>query len=123
MKKKVIYVVATLVVVVAVAFNVKTVLDSNHAYDLTMASIDALSENGGQESNNEGSGQFFYKHLEGSPVFCTLYRYIHTNGTVVHSETEKSLGVGWTSSKVEGLKEKCPIKGNGCTVYSCQTTN
>lgn len=123
MKKKVIYVVATLVVVVAVAFNVKTVLDSNHAYDLTMASIDALSENGGQESNNEGSGMFFYQHLEGKPNKCTLYMHVSAAGVVVYSTDEASLGVNWTVNKTTGLEESCPKGGTGCTAYSCQKTN
>lgn len=123
MKKKVIYVVTTIVVVVAVAFNVKKVLESNHDYDLTMASIDALSESGGQESNNEGSGIFFYQKLTGDPDFCTLFRYKHLNGEIINSETVLSLDAEWTFSQVEGVKEKCPKKGDGCTVYSCQTTN
>ena len=50
MKKKMIYVVAALVLGAVTVFNVKTVLEANHVYDLTMTSIDALSENSDGES-------------------------------------------------------------------------
>lgn len=122
MKKKVIYVVATLVVVVAVAFNVKTVLDSNHAYDLTMASIDALSESGGQESNNEGS-EPFYNYLQGQPEKCTVYKHISPAGDVVYSTNGAALGSGWTTEKIVGFENKCSNYGTGCTPYSCRTLN
>lgn len=55
MKKKMIYVVAALMISAVAVFNVITVLEANHVYDLTMTSIDALSENGDgedQESND-----------------------------------------------------------------------
>lgn len=44
-------IVAFAVIVIAVtAFNVYTALDSNHSYDLSMTTIDAMSENGGESS-------------------------------------------------------------------------
>lgn len=122
---------ATLFAVAAV--NVKIVLDTNRAYDLSMTSIKALSNepekeggnsgNNNPESNNEGSGPFFYKHLLGKPKICTLYRNEHITGKIIYSEQEMSGDLGWTSSKVPGLVEKCPDKGNGCTAYSCMQTN
>lgn len=54
MKKKMIYVVAVLVLGAVTVFNVKTVLEANHVYDLTMTSIDALSENSDGESGESG---------------------------------------------------------------------
>ena len=51
MKKKMIDVVAALVLGAVTVFNVKTVLEANHVYDLTMTSIDALSENSDGESD------------------------------------------------------------------------
>lgn len=141
MKKKMIYVVATLMLVAVSVVNVKTVLDANRSYDLTMTSIDALSENGDgeggggdgsgendgggkdQESNNDGFGQFYYKHLQGRPDECTLYRHVHINGNIVYSDDGSSLGADWETKKVKGVKEICPDKGSGCTVYSCQITN
>ena len=54
MKKKMIYVVAALVLGAVTVFNVKTVLEANHVYDLTMTSIDALSENSDGESGESG---------------------------------------------------------------------
>lgn len=58
MKKKMIYVVATLMLVAVSVVNVKTVLDANRSYDLTMTSIDALSENGdGEGGGGDGSGE------------------------------------------------------------------
>lgn len=50
MKKKMIYVVAALMISAVAVFNVITVLEANHVYDLTMTSIDALSENGDGET-------------------------------------------------------------------------
>ena len=44
-------------------------------------------------------------------------------GKIIYSEQEMSGDLGWTSSKVPGLVEKCPDKGNGCTAYSCMQTN
>lgn len=133
MKKKMIYVAAALVLGAVTVFNVKTVLDANRTYDLTMTSIDALSENGGggnesgespdQESNNEGSGIFFYEHREGKPAKCRIYRHVHISGSVQYSEDGSSLGLGWKATQVTGLIETCPKDGDGCTVYSCQTTN
>lgn len=49
-----IYVVAALVLGAVTVFNVKTVLEANHVYDLTMTSIDALSENSDGESGESG---------------------------------------------------------------------
>ena len=54
MKKKMIYVVAALVLGAVTVFNVKTVLEANHVYDLTKTSIDALSENSDGESGESG---------------------------------------------------------------------
>ena len=131
MKTKMIYV-AALVLGAVTVMNVKTVLEANRTYDLAMTSIDALSEDGensgdggsvDQESNDEGSGMFFYKHRTGKPDYCTLYRHTHIDGTVQYSESSTSLGANWTRSKVGGLKEKCPKEGNGCTAYSCRQTN
>lgn len=68
MKKKMIYVVAALVLGAVTVFNVKTVLEANHVYDLTMTSIDALSENSDGESGESGgsqTGQYEYK--DGAP--------------------------------------------------------
>lgn len=135
MKKKMVYVAAALIIGAVTVFNVKTVLDANRNYDLAMTSIDALSEDGegesgesgggsgDQESNEHGSGQFFYEDRKGKPDFCTLFRYIHINGQIVNAEKEQSLSAEWTLIKVEGLKDKCPKEGNGCTAYSCQSTN
>lgn len=55
MKKKMVYVVAAVIVAVVAVFNVKTVLEANRAYDLTASSIDALSEDGDGESDGESN--------------------------------------------------------------------
>ena len=126
MKKKMIYVVAALMISAVAVFNVITVLEANHVYDLTMTSIDALSENGDgedQESNDHGSGKIFYETLRGKPDNCILYRNVHISGRIVYTEKEASLGGDWVSSKTEGMRDKCPRDGNGCTAYTCQTTN
>lgn len=134
MKKKMVYVAAALIIGAVTVFNVKTVLDANRNYDLAMTSIDALSEdgegeggNGGesgdQESNNHGSGKFFYEHKLGSPKSCKLYRHVSAYGTVEYSTDKSGFEIGWTSTPVDGVKELCPDNGSGCTVYTCQKTN
>lgn len=112
--------------------NVKIVLDTNHSYDVSMVSIRTLSNNEGgggnigdnnPESNNEGSGQFYYKHLLGKPQKCTMYRNVDVNGNVTISDSSYGGNAGWESTKITGLSEVCPDKGDGCTAYSCQQTN
>lgn len=56
MKKKMVYVVAALIIGAVTVFNVKTVLDANRTYDLAMTSIDALSEDGEGDGGNGGGG-------------------------------------------------------------------
>ena len=108
--------------------NVQLVLNSNRLYKITVASLDAMAndengENTDQESNNEGSGVFFYKHLQGRPKSCTMYRNTHISGTITYTDEELSADAGWTSVKISGIVELCPDKGNGCTAYTCQFTN
>ena len=54
MKKKMIYVVAALVLGAVTVFNVKTVLEANLVYDLSMTYIDAPSVNSDGESGVSG---------------------------------------------------------------------
>lgn len=89
---------------------------------MTLKGLEALAQQG-QESNNQGSGMFFYEHLLGKPDECTLYKHVKANGEVKVSETELNLGTEWTVTSLTGLKEKCPKSGGGCTVYSCRETN
>ena len=56
MKKKMIYVVAALVLGAVTVFNVKTVLEANSLYDLTQTSIAALSYDGESVEGGESSG-------------------------------------------------------------------
>lgn len=128
MKKKIVCVVAALIIGVVTVLNVKTVLDANRSYDLAMTSIDALSENGNgesgdQESNNNGSGKFYYEHLKGRPDDCKLFRHVNANGNIAYTTDGKGFEVGWTTTQIIGVMELCPHSGGGCTVYSCQTTN
>ena len=59
-----IYVVAALVLGAVTVFNVKTVLEANHVYDLTMTSIDALSENSDGESGESGGSTEMEKVIQ-----------------------------------------------------------
>lgn len=70
--KKILCIAIVLVLGTIVVLNVEIVLKSNSLYKATVASLDAMAddENGedtDQESNNEGSGKFFYKHRLGKP--------------------------------------------------------
>jgi hypothetical protein len=140
MKKNLKLIVFTAVLCAVSALNVKVVLDIEHFSDLAMTSLAAIGEGnsgeggsgeggsgesgGGQESNNHGSGKFFYEHLSGRPDRCTLYRYIGAG--VSFTSTDDKLGANgqYTKTTVSGVEETCPGKnGNGCTVYSCQQTD
>lgn len=113
--------VAVAAVVGAVALvNVKVALNANSTNEW-LSSLLTFTENG--DSNNEGSGMFFYKHLLGHPKTCTLYKYISINGDVSYSTEDGDLGINYTKIQVQGMYEECPDKGSGCTVYSCQETN
>lgn len=128
------------VLYVVSALNIKVILYTDHSNDLPMPSLAAIGEGnsgesgsgeggsgesgGGQESNNHGSGKFFYEHLSGRPDRCKLYRYIGAG--VSFTSTDDKLGTNgqYTKNTVSGVEEICPGKnGNRCTVYGCQQTN
>ncbi len=88
---------------------------------MIQANIEALTED--DESNNDGSGKFFYEHLSGSPKSCTLYKYMDAEGNYHVSSSSGSAGVSYEKIQVSGIEETCPDEGEGCTVYSCQETN
>ncbi|WP_307757467.1 hypothetical protein [uncultured Mediterranea sp.] len=121
---------AIIVAVGAVALvNVKVALDANEANELLMQTVLTFTENGGTESgggtesNNNGGNPFFYEHRLGEPKTCTLYKYISVNGNIIISTNgNEQLGAEYTKISLDGLYEKCPDKGNGCTVYSCRQT-
>lgn len=64
MKKKKIYVAVALIMGALAVFNVKTVLEVNHDYDLVMASIDALSETSGDETGDGETGATIMEEKE-----------------------------------------------------------
>lgn len=124
MKKKKVYLILIVALGAFAAINLKMVSEANRTFDLALLSVKGLSqESGGNtESNNHGSGMFFYEHLKGKPEVCTLYRNVHVDGKVEISSTDRGGEVNWSSSRVEGMRERCPKDGNGCTVYSCRQT-
>lgn len=103
--------------------NVKVVLDANRANDLMETTLVTFSEDtgGGQESNNHGSGMFFYEHLRGTPEGCTLYKYRAIDGSI-HNSPEEALKIGasYTMITIEGAQDLCKKEGNGCTLYTCR---
>ena len=117
---------ATAIVAGAVALvNVKVVLDANRTNDLVETTLETFGQNtgGGQESNNHGSGKFYYEHKLGDPHTCTLTKYINVHGEIVDPGSGVSIDGSYTLINVQGMYEACPHKGNGCTVYSCQQNN
>ena len=80
---------------------------------------------GGDKNNSNWGGLFNYPDKAGSPKFCTLYAKVDVYGKIV-STSEAPIGqvqAGYSVTQVTGVKESCPRKGNGCTVYSCRQTN
>ena len=82
--------------------------------------IETLTE---QESNNSGSGKFYYEHLEGRPKECTLYKHYKYDGSFSISESKATMSGDIEVVKVLGIKETCPRNGSGCTAYSCTLTD
>ena len=108
-----------LAIAAVAAFNVSINVQNNQLSPLALANMEALA----QESNNAGNGNSsYYTHLLGRPKECTLYLAFDANGNLVYSGEEKkaSGGVSWTYTSQKGIKELCPNKGAGCTVYSCR---
>lgn len=87
----------------------------------SLKDIEALADDS-QESNNQGSGKFYYEHLLGKPKDCQQYKHVKIDGSVKITEDGGSLGAEWTATPISGIKELCPSSGKGCTVYSCAST-
>jgi ABC-type antimicrobial peptide transport system permease subunit len=121
MKKFVILSIAIMAISLVAIINVGLNLHKNSvlsALFLSKSNVEAIT----QESNNSGSGIYFYQHRLGKPDDCILYKHVHINGNIEYSTSNISNGIGWTVVQVEGIKELCPKNGNGCTVYSCHVT-
>ena len=56
----------------------------------------------------------------GKPNKCTMYRNVDVNENVTVSGSSLGGTAGWESTKIIGLTEVCPNRGNGCTKYNCQ---
>jgi hypothetical protein len=127
MKKKIFIGFAALAVAAVAAWNVylASAQSNNEMSDLMLANVEALAEGEDGGSNNSGTGNiYYYTHKLGDPKECTLYKQVNASGQVEYTDSNASLGAGWTVSQVSGIQETCPKSGNGCTVYSChQTTN
>lgn len=112
---------------IVTVMNLNLIQKTDKVFYVTLKSLQTISQdengNNSQESNNNGSGLFFYEHLQGSPQECTLYRNVNINGQIEISSSSRDGEIGWTSIKISGIKELCPKKGEGCTVYSCRQTN
>ena len=76
-----------------------------------------------QESNNSGSGIFYYEHLEGRPKECLLYKHIKIDGSVTINASDAKMDGDVEIKQLKGIKETCPRNGTGCTVYSCTLTD
>lgn len=130
MKKNLkLYVFAGIVCAVSV-LNVTIMLNTERASDTSMTSLAAIGEGEpGEndekiESNNKGKGKYFYKHLQGAPKECTLYKYIKGDTILTLGERCKELKeMGYIETRTTGIVELCPNKGNGCTAYSCREPN
>ncbi len=75
-------------------------------------------------TQNEGQGQYRYPKNYGKAEYCNLYVYVNIEtGATIESDganAELDAHVGWTKIIKQGLKDKCPNKGDGCNPYSCQ---
>ena len=82
---------------------------------LLMANVEALT--------SEEDVNYRYPERSGKALFCKLYVYM-SGGVVVSSGTEEKPQcegkIEYEKIIREGLKYRCPDKGNGCNPYSCQ---
>ena len=93
---------------------------------LLMQNVEALAQgpDGGDGDAGDGNGGGFrYPDKSGKAKFCTLYVYM--KGSVkasVSTDPNPQLEASgeYTRTKTEGLKDRCPDKGNGCNPFSCQ---
>ena len=130
MRKKIICIVASFVLIAVTVINVKIVLEVNHTYDLAMTSIDALSEDGegdggslDQEGTEQDSGGILIKDRKSGPEICSTYRNVSGDGTIIYTEYKMPEIEDWISTKLVGMKDTCPHIGNGCYPYRCHKLN
>ena len=92
MKKKISFVAAALAISAIAGLNVKTVLNANNSFDLTTASIEAMSE------NTDGGGSE-YDPSEGDPLeVCINHKGTWNMVLLVYPEAESTL-----TCETEGL--------------------
>jgi hypothetical protein len=113
-----------LAVAIVATINVGLSLKKNNSSLLTLYQSDILAS--GEGSNNSSTGNN-YEHLRGVPKGCTLYKYTNVEGNVKYGSNSYGKGIDtgytYTGITVAGTVETCPNSGNGCTVYSCKTSN
>jgi len=84
--------------------------------DLLLVNIEALAQ-------NESGGNYRYPNKEGEAQFCKLYIYKKAGIVVSVSDEENKeydASAEYTKEIKEGLKDRCPNKGEGCNPFSCQ---
>lgn len=86
----------------------------NETNPLFLQNIEALT--------NENT-DYRYPHSAGKAQFCKLYVYIKGGIVVSVGTNENPQYEGkaeYEKCIKEGLKDRCPDKGDGCNPYSCQ---
>ena len=105
-----------LVLCVLVSFSFITLAKDRKLMDMFVFELDALAK----DENSE----YRYPLNYGKAEFCTLHIYINVNtGMTITSEEENSSlegNLSWTKTTKQGLRDRCPNKGDGCNPYSCQ---
>jgi len=65
-----------------------------------------------------------YPNKQGNARFCNLFVYVNIEtGMTFTTEDENTTLEGdlsWIKTDVQGLKDRCPNRGDGCNPYSCQ---
>ena len=112
--KKKLSVVGVILFLLATAINTNISLNSHKKSSYWYGNVLALADS----ENEDCTGMNKYKDYESEYKSCTLYKQVHLNGSVEYTETEQSLGIGWTVIKVSGLYISCTQhKPNSC----CET--
>lgn len=88
----------------------------NVSLKTSLKHVEALAENESED--------YRYPDRGGRALFCKLYVYRNLTTNVEYSYTEpnKDLAadINYEARTEEGLKDRCPRNGNGCSPFSCQ---
>ena len=119
--KKILSIVGVILFLMATAINTNISLNSQKKSSYRYGNVLALASG----EIEDCTGIYKKKNADENFQKCTLYKQVHISGTIEYTETNKSLGTGWTVIQVQGLYNLCEKDkpNNCCEAFSCHVTN